>query len=304
MKVVALAGGTGSAKLLRGLASVGVDLQVVSNVGDNFWTYGLYVCPDVDIAAYTLAGIASERKGWGIKDDTFLGLEQLRVLGEETWFKLGDKDMAVSVLRTGLLRSGVSLTEATRRICSSLGIAQQILPATDQELETRVVTPSGDLHLQEFWVRERGIPRVLKVSYRGSAAARPTAEVLSAISKADRVVVCPANPVTSIGPILAVGGLNRALKETKARIVAISPMLGRAPFSGPAGKFMAAQKVPPSSMGVAELYSGFLDAMVIAQEDAADAPRIEALGVHCIAANTLMSSSAAENRLAKEALRA
>ena len=298
MKVVALAGGTGSAKLLRGLSTLPVDLTVVANVGDNFWSYGVYVCPDVDISTYTLAGISSPR-GWGIAGDTFGALEELSRLGVDTWFGLGDRDMAVCLRRTELMRRGGSLTEATLQIASSLGVKPTILPATDDNLETRVRVPAGELHLQEFWVRERGRPRVVGVRYVGGRGARPTHRVAAALASADRVVVCPANPITSIGPMLAVSGLRRLLKETDARIVGLSPMQGAAPFSGPAGKLLRATGSIPDSYGVAKLYSDFMDCILISEADAALGGRIRALGMDCMTTGTRMAGPADELRLAR-----
>jgi LPPG:FO 2-phospho-L-lactate transferase len=298
MKVVVLAGGTGSAKLLRGLSRLPIDLTVLANVGDNIWTHGVYVCPDVDIATYTLAGISSPQ-GWGIAGDTFEALRGLSRLGEETWFRLGDRDLAVCLARTEMLRRGKSLTEATRRIAKSLGVESPILPVTDDHLETRIMTPAGELHLQEFWVRERGRPRVIGVRYEGARGARPTREVAMALSAADRVVICPANPVTSIGPMLAVTGFKRLLRETGARIVVLSPMEGASPFSGPAGKLLRATGSMPNSHGVARLYSDFADCIVISDVDAALAEKIRALGMECMTTGTLMKGPIDELRLAR-----
>jgi len=298
MKVVALAGGTGSAKLLRGLSRLPVDLAVIANVGDNFWTYGVYVCPDVDTATYTLAGMSGPR-GWGIAGDTFEALRQLSRLGSETWFRLGDRDMAVCLKRTEMLRAGRSLTAATLKITKSLGVKPRILPATDDHLETRIMTTAGDLHLQEFWVRERGRPRVEGVRYEGARGAGPTPEVTSVLESADRVVICPANPVTSIGPMLAVSGFRRLLREAAARIVGLSPMQGEAPFSGPAGALMKATRVSPDSYGVAKLYSDFIDCLVISEADSALAGRIRGLGVGCLSTGTKMDGPKNELRLAR-----
>ena len=304
MRVTALAGGTGSAKLLRGLATLPVDLTVVANVGDNIWMYGAYVCPDVDIACYTLSGVADRARGWGVQGDTFVALDLIAKLGLGTWFRLGDRDLAVCLARTEMLRGGSTLTEATERIRRSLGAAAPVLPACDQHVETRVVTSLGDLHLQEFWVRERGRPRVDSVYYRGAKAARPTGRVREAILRADRVVVCPANPVTSIGPMLALPGFTRLLSGSRARVVGLSPMSGGRPFSGPAGKFMRGSGRRADSVGVAEMYSKFLDALVISRADEGERGDIEALGVDCVTSDTLMKGRGEEARLAEELLKA
>jgi LPPG:FO 2-phospho-L-lactate transferase len=304
MKVTALAGGTGSAKLLRGLASLDVELRVVANVGDNVWMYGAYVCPDVDIACYTLAGVADRSRGWGIEGDTFEALKALSRLGLETWFRLGDRDLAVCMARTEMMRRGMTLTEATESVRKSLGVRIPICPACDSHLETRVSTSKGVMNLQEFWVRDSGEPSVRGVRYKGAASARATEEVNSAILGADRIVVCPANPVTSIGPMLAIPDFARLLRSTAGRVVALSPMAGGHPISGPAGKLLKATGRRPDSVGVAESYSGFLDAIVISKGDSPMRSRIEGLGVECRLSDTLMNGPEDEKRLAEELLEA
>jgi len=303
MKVVALAGGTGSAKLLRGLSRLPLDLTVIANVGDNFWAYGVYVCPDVDIATYTLAGVSSPQ-GWGIAGDTFEVLGELSRLGAETWFRLGDRDMAVCLRRTEMITRGISLTEVTLKIARSLGVKPMVLPATNDHLETRIRSSAGELHLQEFWVRDQGKPRVVGVRYAGGRDADPTPEVAAALASADRVVVCPANPVTSIGPMLAVSGFRRLLRETRARVVGISPMRGSAPFSGPAGALLKATGTSPDSYGVAKMYADFMDCLVISEDDAAMGSRIRALGIDCRTTGTQMEGPRDELRLAKEVTKA
>ncbi len=304
MKVVALAGGTGSAKLLRGLNSAAVDLTVIANVGDNAWMYGVYVCPDIDVACYSLAGVADRERGWGVAGDTFEVLKALRLLGVDTWFTLGDRDLATCLARTEMVRQGKTLTEATDAERKSLSLRCDVLPATDDALETRILSDRGDLHLQEFWVRDKGRPRVMGVRYRGASRARVTRQVREAIADADRVVLCPANPVTSIGPILAIPGFRALLAHSKAPKVAVSPMEGKAPFSGPAGRMMKAVGAGQDSSGVAALYEGFLDAILISKKDSALAKGIEASGVRCLLTNTRISSQEDAARLAKEVLRA
>ncbi|MDV3244396.1 MAG: 2-phospho-L-lactate transferase [Nitrososphaerales archaeon] len=303
MKVVALAGGTGSAKLLRGLAARTSELKVVANVGDNFWVHGLYVCPDVDIAMYTMAGTADVGRGWGIQGDSFNVLVQLGLLGEETWFNLGDRDLATALLRTELLRKGRSLTEITAGLCRALGVGVPILPATDSPVETHMVTRRGKMHLQEYWVKYGGRPVVEEVEYIGAEKARPTTQVKEAVSGADIVVFCPANPITSIGPILAIKGMKNLLSKSKARKVALSPMAGRAPYSGPAGRLMEALGVRPDSAGVASMYSDFLDEIVIDRRDNGLRQDIEKFGVRCSTTDTFMRSGREERRLASVLLR-
>jgi len=302
VKVVALAGGTGSAKLLRGLNELPIDLTAVVNVGDNAWMYGVYVCPDIDIATYTLAGVADHRMGWGIEGDTYEVHCRLSKLGEETWFKLGDLDLATCLVRSRMLRDGASLTQATERIRRMFGVTARILPVTDAPVETRISTPKGDMHLQEFWVREGGRPRVTGVRFKGVREAMLTPEARAVILAADRIVLCPANPVTSLGPTLAVPGVARALSQAKAKVVALSPMLGRVPFSGPARKLLKAVGSRQDSVGVARLYSRFLDSLLIANEDSAMSPLIEGLGIQCAATDTRMKGHDDEVRLARELL--
>ncbi|MDG6926421.1 MAG: 2-phospho-L-lactate transferase [Nitrososphaerota archaeon] len=302
MKVVALAGGTGSAKLLRGLQAEIDEFTVVSNVGDNFWNHGLYVCPDIDIAVYTLAGTSDVAKGWGLRGDTFNVLAQLGKLGEETWFNLGDMDLATQIFRTEQLSKGRRLGDITTMLCDRLRVRQKVLPCTDDRLETYIDTHLGPMHLQDFWVKNHGEPEVTGVEYRGSETARAEYRVITAIEEADRVIFCPANPVTSILPILAVDGVKRALSSTKARRVAVSPIIGDAPVSGPAGKMLKAIGAGTDSSSVAGLYRGLVDVMVL---DAADETRrrdIERHGIRAVSSSILMNDFESERRVARQAL--
>lgn len=303
MKVVAFAGGTGSAKLLRGLARTGEELTVVANVGDNFWVHGLYVCPDVDIAMYTLAGIADRKKGWGIRGDTFASLLQMGKLGAATWFNLGDSDLAVHVLRTDMVRRGLSLTRVTRLFSRALGVQSEILPATDDPLETHILTSKGELHLQEYWVKLRAAPAVRGVKYVGARKARPTREVARALRQADRIVLCPANPVTSIAPIFAISGMKALLSGARAPKVAVSPMARGKPFSGPAGELMKGLGFRSDAVGVASMYEGLVDTIVIDRADGPLEAEIEALGLRCVRSDIRMGSAEREVQLAREVIR-
>lgn len=304
MKLVALAGGTGSAKLLRGLKSEIGKFTVIANVGDNVWTHGLYVCPDIDIAMYTLAGIADTRKGWGVKGDSFRMLEQMALLRGETWFRLGDRDLAIHLLRTEMLKEGKTLTEVTVFALDALKVRQRILPVTDAQVETRVLTKEGDLHLQEFWVRRRARVAVNDVVYKGAREAHPTQEVASAVDEADRIVICPGNPVTSIMPILAVDGMQKLLASSKAEKIAVSPMIGSRPFSGPAGKIMRALGQGTDSVAVSKMYARLIDKIVIDESDVQMKGKIEELGVRCLATRTAMNNHSQERRLASFLLEA
>jgi LPPG:FO 2-phospho-L-lactate transferase len=305
-RVVVISGGTGSAKFLRGLQKVS-RFTVIANVGDNAWFHGLYVCPDVDTVTYTLAGIADSRRGWGIQGDEFRTLGQLKKLGAEgTWFNIGDLDMATHLLRTALLGEGRSLTEATSAIARGLGVRKwKILPATDEHVETRIVTTEmGEMPLQEFWVKERGRPTPTGVRYVGARRARPTEDVARSVAAAERIVFAPANPITSISPTLSVGGFRDMLRRAKARKVAVSPMLGEGSFSGPAARLMVARGLKPTSEGVARLYRGLLDAIIMDESDRAQAEAIERMGVSCRFTSTLMRTGGDEERLAKVAMEA
>ncbi len=286
---------------LQGLAK----FTVVANVADNAWFHGLYVCPDIDTVTYTLAGLADEAKGWGLAGDTFRALEQLKRLGSAgTWFRLGDLDLATHIFRTEQMSKGKSLTEVTAMIARGLGVLDwRVLPATDEHVETRILTvEKGELHLQEFWVREGGNPGVMGVRYKGAERARATKSVLETLESADRMVIPPANPITSIMPIAAIHGIGTVLSKSKARRVAISPMIGGRAVSGPAAKLMIAKGLEPTSAGVARLYGGMVDVLIIDEEDRAQSREIEKRGISCVCAPTLMRSSADEARLAKLAL--
>jgi len=304
--IVALAGGTGAAKLLRGLVHVTdpARLFIIGNTGDDLEWWGLHVSPDLDSVAYALAGLLDGTRGWGVRDDTFHCLEAMHRLGRETWFRLGDRDLATHLHRTLLLRTGASLSAATRAIASVLGIPAHLVPMSDDPVRTELRTSGGWLSLEEFFVRERCAPDVLEVAYRGAGDARPAPEVLEAIDTAEAVVVCCSNPVTSIGPILAVPGIVDALLRTPAPVVAVSPIVGGQAVSGPAGKLLTARDLEVSPRGVAEAYRPWLDALVLDSVDIAHAAALERDGVRPVAANAVMRDGADEARLARVVLEA
>jgi LPPG:FO 2-phospho-L-lactate transferase len=302
--IVALAGGTGAAKLLRGLARVTDPsrLFIVGNTGDDLEWWGLHVSPDLDSVAYALAGLLDGGRGWGVRDDTFHCLGAMERLGRETWFRLGDRDLATHLHRTLLLRAGASLTEATRALTDALGVAARLVPMSDEPVRTELRTDKGWLSLEEFFVRERCAPDVLEVVYRGAPEARPGPGVLDAIGSADAIVVCCSNPVTSIGPILAVPGVVDALARAPAPVVAVSPIVGGRAVSGPAAKLLTARGLEASPRGVARAYRPWLDALVIDAADRRDAPDLERDGVRAVIADALMPDAAAEARLARVVL--
>ena len=304
MRITALAGGTGAAKLLRGLARV-VDpreLTVVVNTGDDAEIWGLHVSPDLDTVCYTLGGVIDEGKGWGLRDETFHALDQITRFGEPGWFNLGDRDLATHLHRTRLLHAGQSLTAITRRIAQALHVTATVLPMSDQPVRTRILGPDGWLAFQEYFVREKAQVDVRAVSYAGAPRATPAPGVTDALRGADAVLVCPSNPITSIGPILAVPGIVEALQNTRATVVAVSPIVGGAAVSGPAGRLMASAGLPVSATGVAGAYGGWLDVLVLDEQDRALADDVRTAGATPVPAPTMMTSREAEVTLARHVL--
>jgi LPPG:FO 2-phospho-L-lactate transferase len=302
--IVALAGGVGAARFLDGLARV-VDpgrLFIIGNTADDAEVHGLHISPDLDTVMYTLAGIAHPGRGWGIRGDTFHCLEALGRLGAETWFQLGDRDLATNLYRTEMLRAGKPLSEVTQRIAASLGVRAKIVPMTDDRVRTRVKTRSGDLEFQIYFVKRRARDAVLGVRFEGARQARAAAGVTEAIRKAAAVVVCPSNPFISVGPILAVRGIRAALRETTAPVVAISPIVGGRAIKGPAAHMMKSMGMQVSAAAVAELYQDFLDVFILDRVDQSQAPRVESLGMRAVVANTIMTGVAQKKVLAKVVL--
>jgi LPPG:FO 2-phospho-L-lactate transferase len=302
--LVALTGGTGGAKLIEGLSHEvdSAELTIVCNTADDFVLHGLNISPDLDTIMYTLAGMSDSAKGWGIQDDTFRVLAQLEKLGAEAWFKLGDRDIATHILRTHLLRAGFKLSDVTERLRNNLGIKARILPMSNDEVETRIETLEGEISFQEYFVKQRWQPEVKKVFYAGVEKSRSAPGVLEAICDAAKIVICPSNPVTSIGPILAIPGVRDALRRATARVVGVSPMIGESAISGPAHKLMAAQGIDPSTLGTAKGYADFLDQLVIDREDEKLRGKIESLGIKVVATPVIMKSLDDKRRLAREVL--
>lgn len=304
MRVTALAGGTGAAKLVRGLAAClpPAELTVIGNTGDDTEVWGLAVSPDLDTLTYALAGRLDVARGWGLAEETFRCLGAMADLGVETWFNLGDRDLATHLLRTRALRDGATLSAVTADLARRLGVAARILPMSDQPVRTRIQTPAGWIGFQEYFVREKAMVEVRGVEYAGAAEARPAPGVAEAIAGADLVVVCPSNPVTSIGPILAVPGITAALAATPAPVVAVSPIVGGAAVSGPAADLMRARGLEVSPAGVARAYAPWLGGLVIDERDRAAAPTVVALGVTPTVADTLMTDRPREIALARRVL--
>ncbi len=304
MQLVALAGGTGAAKLLRGLSRLVAprDLTIVVNTGDDTELWGLHISPDLDTVCYTLAGVIDATRGWGLADETFQALGQMARFGEPSWFSLGDRDLATHLHRTRLLREGRTLSDATAAIGAALGVKSRILPMSDQPVRTRVLGPDGWLDFQEYFVREKAQVEVRDVAYDGSSAANAAAGVLEAIAGARAVIVCPSNPVTSIGPILAVPGIVDALTRSAATIIAVSPIVGGNAVSGPAGRLMASRRLPVSAAGVARLYAPWLDVLILDERDRQEIPEVLQLGVSPVTAQTIMATREDEIALARRVL--
>jgi LPPG:FO 2-phospho-L-lactate transferase len=302
--ITALAGGVGAARFLTGLVKL-VDekaLSIIVNTGDDIELFGLHISPDIDIVAYTLAGIVDEEKGWGIKGDTFQCLEALRRLTREVWFALGDRDIATHIFRTSLLKKGRTLSEVTAEIARALGLKMAIFPMTDDKFETRIVTRAGALHFQEYLVKRGAKDEVFGVKFVGADDAKPAAGVVDAVMNAELVIVCPSNPVVSIGTILAVNGVRNALKQTEAKKVAISPIVAGAPIKGPADKLLRGLGFEVSAYSVAKLYADFIDTLILDTADSAEKEKIEKLGIEVKVANTIMRTLDDKVRLAKTVL--
>ena len=302
--LVVLTGGTGGAKLIEGLAAEmdPAQLTIICNTGDDCVFHGLHVSPDIDTITYTLAGLIDEEKGWGVSDDTFAVLGQLRRLGNDTWFTLGDKDLAMHITRTRLMAEGFTLSQVTERLRTILGVKAKIIPMSDSRVETRVVTSEGEISFQEYFVKERWSREVEAVHFTGAEQSTPAPGVLEAIRQSTAVVIAPSNPVTSIGPILAVPGIRQALQYSVVNVVAVSPIIGSAAISGPAHKLMAVVGLEPSAFGVASAYGDLLNRFVIDAEDRSLKERIEKLGMRAVVSSIRMTSLADKQRLAMEVL--
>jgi LPPG:FO 2-phospho-L-lactate transferase len=302
MKVCALAGGVGGAKLAAGLQEalpLG-DLTVVVNTADDFDLWGLRICPDLDTVMYTLAGISNPETGWGLAGESFDVLNMLARYGEDTWFMLGDRDLATHVLRTARLRAGETLTTVTNALSGSLGVRSVVLPMSDDKVSTVLKTPAGLLEFQEYFVRREQRDEVLGVELRGIEDARPTEAVLGAVAAADVVVFCPSNPVVSVGPILTLPGMRAALAASSVPKVAVSPIVGRRALKGPADRMLASLGHEVSAAGVAAMYEGLVDAMVVDRVDVRERAGIEALGMRVLATDSVMREAADRARLARE----
>ncbi|MGE3541600.1 MAG: 2-phospho-L-lactate transferase [Candidatus Tectimicrobiota bacterium] len=302
--IVALAGGVGAAKFLRGLVEVvpPETLTIISNTGDDICLYGLHISPDIDIVAYTLSGLVDATRGWGLQNDTFACLHMLQRYGEAGWFNLGDRDLATHILRTQRLQAGHSLTAVTHSLCQALGLTARVLPMCDAPVPSLIRTPSGLFHFQEYLVQRGGQEEVLEVCYHGIEQARPAPGVCEALAQAQAILICPSNPIISIGTILAVPGLRQALQASPAPVVAVSPIIQGATLKGPADKMLRGLGFEVSAYGVAQYYGDLLDGLVIDTLDVALQPRLADLGLRVLVTNTIMHTLADKQQLAQATL--
>lgn len=296
--ITILAGGTGSVKLVRGVASQSRGINVIANVGDNYWLYGLYVCPDIDTILYGLADLLDTDTGWGIKKDTYGFLRQMEMLGEETWFKIGDRDAAIHLMRTNMLKNGKNLTDITAWMCQKFAIDTKIIPVTDNTVETRIVTNKGELHLQEFWVKHKGQNDVEGIKYIGADKARANPAAVNAIHDSQLVIIAPGNPLTSIGPILSIKGIKKELSKSKRKVVVVSPLVGNKAISGPAAKYMEAAGMEVSPYGIAKMYSDVASHIVIDTSDRLLTRKIQNLDMKVYETKIKMKDKSEEEALA------
>jgi LPPG:FO 2-phospho-L-lactate transferase len=296
MRVALLAGGTGGAKLSAGMQEeIGGDLAVIANTADDIEVLGVHVSPDPDLITYWLSGEIDAERGWGLRDDSFTVFERLSRLGAPDWFSLSDRDLAACLYRHQFLDEGGRPTDAQAQIARGLGVEARVLPMSDSPVRTKVMTAAGRRDLQEYLIVDGGAPDVHGVELEGIAEAEPSAEVLAALSEADAVVLGPSNPVISIGPILAVPGMREAIAASGAPVVAVSPYVAGEVVKGPTERFMAAVGRPSTAAGVASLYAGLIDAMVVDEGDPEPPPE----EIPTLAAPTLMEGAAGRARLAR-----
>jgi len=302
MKIVALAGGVGGAKLAHGLAQIlpPEDLTVIVNTGDDFEHLGLYICPDMDTVCYTLAGLASPETGWGRTDETWNAMANIERLKGQTWFRLGDRDLGTHIERTRRKKEGQLLSQITRDFCNAWGVQPAVLPMSDDTVRTIVETQEGDLAFQEYFVHRRCEPRVRGFRFEGIETASPGPGVMEAIQGADAIVICPSNPWVSISPILAVAGIRSAMELKK--VCAVSPIIGGQAVKGPAAKMYRELGIEPSAMAVARHYRGLAGEFVLDEVDAKLNPMIQGLGMNTLITKTLMENSDKRRRLAEDVL--
>jgi LPPG:FO 2-phospho-L-lactate transferase len=304
MRIAVLAGGVGGARFVQALREVvePAGISVIANVGDDLEVHGLHVSPDLDTLLYTLAGLADEGRGWGRAAETWNALDTIEQLGGPAWFKLGDRDLGLHLVRTEALRRGEPLSGVTRELARAVGLDVTLLPASDDRLRTRIRTPAGDFEFQEWFVRRGHADAVQEVVYDGAAEARPAPGVLEALAGAELIAIAPSNPFVSIGPILAVGEIQRELERRRAQVVAVSPLIGGRAVKGPAEAMFMSLVGGTSAAQVTDCYKGLIDALVIDEADAADADAVAGRGVRPLVTRTLMAEPEARRALVETVL--
>jgi LPPG:FO 2-phospho-L-lactate transferase len=302
--VVVLAGGVGAARFLRGLLQVvpAEDVVVIGNTGDDMWWHGLYIAPDLDTVSYWLGGVADELRGWGIRGDTFRAQAAFGRLSDQAWFQLGDQDLATHLYRTGRLTAGATLTAVTAELAERFGVRSRLLPMSDQPVETRLKTDAGDLHFQEYFVRERSTPQVREIYWTGLEAAQPALGIAEALASARVVLIAPSNPIISIGPILRVPGMHELVAAARERTVVISPLIQGRAVKGPTVELMRAQGIRPDALGVATLYRHVASGFVLDRADSALMPSIAELGYRIAMRPTLLDDLLMAREVARAAL--
>jgi len=295
--ITLLAGGTGSVKLARGLSKTTNELVVVSNIADNIWLHGLYICPDIDTVMYGLAGLLDKRRGWGVADDSFVFMEQMKGFEQDYWFKVGDKDLALHIVRTNFLKEGKSLSWITEWIRKKLSVSPVIMPASDDHFETRIETPIGDMHIQEYWVNYHAELSISNIRYKGIEQAIPSGKALEAIRNSDIIVIAPGNPISSIGPITSIPGIRKELSLRKEKVVAVSPIIGNEALSGPASMYMRAMGIESSPIGIASHYADVVSNLVISESDKEYENQIRNIGVNVYKTNIIMDNEKDEINL-------
>ncbi len=304
--ITVLAGGVGGAKFLKGLTHLvdGKELTIIVNTGDDIDIYGLRVSPDIDTITYRLSDLVDKKKGWGIENDTHTCLDMLEKLGYETWFRLGDKDFAVQIFKNELRQHGLTLSEITEKVCKKLGLKDlSIKPMTDEKVETWIKTEKETVHFQQYYIKYSMKPEVKGIIFKGNTEAKPAPGVVNAILNSSIIIISPSNPIISIGPILEIREIKEALIKTKAKVIAISPLVGGKPLKGPADKLMKGLGMEVSSTQIAKIYRDFLDIMVIDNTDKEEAKRIENLGIKTLVTDTIMDNDNKSIKLSRTILR-
>ena len=303
-KVLALAGGVGGAKLVLGLSKIlkPEELSIVVNTADDDMFHGLHVSPDVDTVIYALSGLTNKTTGWGVDGDSFRTLSALKRLGDETWFQLGDLDLATHIKRTSMLRAGKSLSEATQHLAKNLGILHDVIPMSDDSVKTKAITKSEELDFQDYFVRRKCEPAIQEIKFEGISTAKPSQQFIDAISQAETIIICPSNPIVSIAPIIELPGIKELISNFKGKRIAVSPIIGKQALKGPAAKMMMELNEDVSSIGVAKRYIGICDWFVIDKADTEEANEIEKLGMNVHITSTIMNSDEEKIDLAKKIL--